>query len=173
MPIIHAIGGKLPKIADDVFVADDAVVLGDTTIGRSSSIWFGAVLRGDIGWIRVGERTNIQDRAVIHMSDHTNADIGNEVTVGHAAVIHGARILDGALIGMGAIILDEAEVGEEALVAAGSLVPPRMKIPRRALVRGNPARIVREIADGEPLLGRDGARHYTEKAAEYRLLRRG
>jgi gamma-carbonic anhydrase len=173
MAIIRAFADEMPQVAGAAFVAENAVILGRVTIAEGASIWYGAVLRGDIGWIRIGQRSNIQDNCVVHMSDHNNTELGQEVTVGHAAVIHGARVQDGALIGMGAILLDDCEIGEEAIVAAGSLVPPRMRVPARTLVRGNPARVIRELEANEQRMGREGAAHYVMMSARYQSLRVG
>lgn len=169
MPIIRAFSGKHPVIAEDAFIADNASVIGDVTLGPEVSIWYGAVVRGDCGYIRIGARTNVQDLSCIHMTtDVSHTEIGEEVTVGHGVIIHGAKIADGALIGMGAVLLDNCEIGEEALVAAGSVVPPRMVVPARVLVRGSPAKVVRELGEQERQLGRDGARTYVELARGHR-----
>jgi carbonic anhydrase/acetyltransferase-like protein (isoleucine patch superfamily) len=152
MAIIRKFGGISPKIDSSAFVAETAVVVGDVVIGRESSIWYGSVVRGDVNYIRIGDRTNIQDGAVIHVSK-TGFDgptvIGDEVTVGHAAVIHGCTIERGALIGMNATVLDGAVVGEFSLVAAGSLVTPGTVIPPRSMVMGAPARVKRPLTDAE------------------------
>ena len=122
--------GKLPKIDPTVFVAPNAVIIGDVELGAHSSVWFNAVIRGDVFYIRIGSNTNIQDGSVIHVTTGLYPTvIGNSVTMGHNVVAHGCTIGDGALIGMGAIILDGAEVGEQSLIAAGTLVPMGMKIP--------------------------------------------
>src|SRR5262245_6675251 len=122
-PIVRTYAGMKPRLGERVYLAESAVVVGDVELGEDSSVWFGSVLRGDVGFIRVGARTNIQDLSMLHMSqDISNAVIGDEVTVGHGVIIHGATIESGALIGMGSILLDNARVGEEALVGAGSLL---------------------------------------------------
>lgn len=169
MAVIQAFDGVQPKIAASAFIADTAVIVGDVEIGEHASIWFGAVLRGDVGRIVVGARTNVQDGCILHMTGGvSNVVIGAEVTLGHAAVIHGAEVGDGALVGMGAILLDNAVVGAQALVAAGSLVVPRMVIPPRKLAQGRPARVVRDLTDAECGEGARGARTYVELCAKYR-----
>ena len=169
--IVRPFKGKAPKIAASAFIAEGAVIIGDVEIGEHASIWYGCVLRADVGHIRVGARSNVQDGSCLHMTgDLSHAVIGAEVTVGHGAIVHGATVHDGALIGMGSILLDNAVIGSEALVAAGSLVPPRMVVPPRTMVRGQPAKVARELRDEEWLEGRRGAEHYVELAAEHARL---
>lgn len=157
-----------PRYPASAFVAPGAVLIGDVELGEDASVWFGAVLRGDVGSIRIGARSNLQDLVCVHMTGgHSVTEIGREVTVGHGAILHGCTVGDRALVGMGATLLDLAVVGEGSVVAAGSLVPPRMVIPPRSLVRGNPARVVREVNEAEARLGIDGAEHYVESARQY------
>ena len=161
--------GILPKIADGVFIADTARVIGDVEIAADASVWFGSVLRGDVGAIRIGARSNIQDLSMLHMSfGISNTVIGEDVTVGHRVVIHGATIGDGALIGMGAILLDNCEIGAEALVAAGTVVTAGTKIPPRTLVLGQPGKVVRELRESEWQQGRLLAVRYVEVARAHR-----
>ena len=168
---ISGIDGTEPRIAEDAFVAAGVVVIGDVTVGPSSSIWYGSVLRGDVGAIRIGSRSNVQDLSMLHMSlGRTNTIIGDEVTIGHRVTVHGARIGDGALIGIGSILLDGVEVGEEALVAAGSLLTPGTIVPPRTLVRGQPARVVRELTDEQAREGRKLALRYVERARAHAAL---
>lgn len=169
MAIVKAYAGKLPQVHDSVFLAENAVVVGEVYIGESASIWYGAVLRGDVGSIRVGARTNIQDNATIHMTGGvSDALIEEDVTVGHNAVVHGATVRRGALIGMGSVILDNAEIGEGAIIAAGAVVPPRMKVPPRVLLRGTSGKVVRELTEAETREGAQGARIYQELALGHR-----
>jgi carbonic anhydrase/acetyltransferase-like protein (isoleucine patch superfamily) len=169
MAIIRAFGHKRPQIAEGAFIAENATLIGDVILGAEASVWYGAVVRGDCGFVRIGARTNIQDLTCIHMTTAiSNTEIGQEVTVGHGVIVHGAKIGDGALIGMGSVLLDNVEVGAEALIAAGSVVPPRMVIPPRVLVRGSPAKIIRDLTPAELSLGRDGARVYVELARGHR-----
>ena len=142
--------GHTPSIGEGTFVADTAVIVGDVTIGRDSSIWFNAVLRGDVNTITIGDRTNIQDGAVIHTlydgSPHpSQTHIGNDVSVGHNAIIHGGIIGDNCLIGMGAIILDNAEVPSGCIIAAGALVLSNAKLEPDSLYAGIPARKIRTV----------------------------
>lgn len=170
--IIRAFKGKSPKIAASAFIADGAVIIGDVEIGEHASIWYNAVLRADVGCIRIGARSNVQDGSCLHMtSELSHAIVGEEVTIGHNAIVHGATVHDGALVGMGAILLDNAVVGTEALIAAGAVVPPRMQVPPHCMVRGQPGRVVRELSEHERLEGRRGAEHYLELAAEHALER--
>ena len=167
--IFRAFKGTWPKVADGVYVADTARIIGDVELGEDVNIWFGSVLRGDVGSIRVGARSNIQDLSMLHMSTGlSNTVIGQEVTVGHRVVIHGALIGDGALIGMGAILLDNCEIGAEATIAAGAVVTAGTKIPPRTLVVGAPGRVVRELREDEWQQGRLLAARYVELAKAHR-----
>ena len=167
--IFRGFKGIWPKVAEGVFVADTARVIGDVEIGEDASVWYGSVLRGDVGSIRVGARSNIQDLSMLHMSlGISNTVIGEDVTVGHRVVIHGARIGDGALIGMGAILLDNCEIGAEAMVAAGTLITAGTKVPPRTLVVGSPGRVLRELRDEEWQQGRLLAARYVEVAKAHR-----
>jgi len=167
--IFRGFKGTWPKVAESVFVADTARVVGDVEIGEEASVWYGSVLRGDVGSIRVGARSNIQDLSMLHMSlGISNTVIGEDVTVGHRVVIHGARIGDGALIGMGAILLDNCEIGAEALVAAGAVVTANMKVPPRTLVVGMPAKVLRDLSEDEWQQGRLLAARYVEVAKAHR-----
>ena len=139
------------------------------SIGPESSVWFGAVVRGDIEAIRIGARTNVQDNATLHVVGGRFATtLGDGITVGHNAVVHGCTIEDGALVGMGAIVLDGAVVGAEALVGAGALVTPGMVVPSRTLVLGNPGKVVRPLSDDELERIRASATNYVGYAARYR-----
>ncbi len=167
--LVKSVGGKTPHLGKDVFIADGAVVVGDVHLGDQASVWYGAVLRGDVGFIRIGARSNVQDLACIHMTTAlSNTVVGEDVTIGHGAIIHGGIIGDRALIGMGAVILDNAEIGEEALIAAGAVVPPRMKVPPGVMVRGQPGRVVRELTPEERRLGIHGAEDYVKLALRHR-----
>ena len=150
MAYIKEVRGHTPSIGEGTFVADTAVIVGDVTIGRDSSIWFNAVLRGDVNTITIGDHTNIQDGAVIHTlydgSPHpSQTHIGNDVSVGHNAIIHGGIIGDNCLIGMGAIILDNAEVPSGCIIAAGALVLSNAKLEPDSLYAGIPARKIRTV----------------------------
>jgi gamma-carbonic anhydrase len=137
----------IPKIHDSAFVAEDSVIIGDVEIGENASVWYGSILRGDVNFIRIGARTNIQDGCVIHVSRETHSTIlEEEITVGHRVTLHGCYVETGCLIGIGAIILDGARIGKNSLVAAGSLVTPGTSIPEKSLVMGSPARVKRELS---------------------------
>lgn len=161
-------GDVAPQIANDVFVAPGAAVAGDVEIAAGASVWFNAVVRGDVAPVRIGERTNIQDGAVLHVDTGAPCLLGREVTVGHGAIVHGAEVGDGALIGMGAIVLSRAKIGAGAIVAAGTLVTEGSIVPAGMLVMGVPARPIRQVSDSERDRAATGVRHYVELAAAYR-----
>jgi carbonic anhydrase/acetyltransferase-like protein (isoleucine patch superfamily) len=166
---VYELKGVRPTIGRDVFIAENATVIGDVHLGDEASVWFGAVLRGDYFSIRVGARSNIQDNAVVHITSGTaKTTIGDDVVVGHSAIIHGATIGNRCLIGMGSIVLDNAIVGDESLVAAGSLVAPDTVIPPRSVAMGRPARVVREVSDAELAWIKSGAANYVRYAREFR-----
>ena len=149
-----------PQIAEASFVASNATLIGDVRLGRDSSVFYGAILRGDIETIRIGEGTNVQDGCIIHLADDLGATVGAYCTVGHAAIIHACTIGDLCLVGMQAVILDGAEIGDECLIGAGALVTSRTKIPPRSLVLGSPARVVRQLTEAEILSLRASADKY-------------
>jgi len=139
-----------PKIHETAFVAETAIVIGDVEIGEESSVWFGSILRGDVNYIRIGARTNIQDGSIIHVSTKTHPTVfEDEITLGHRVTLHGCYIETNCLIGIGAIVLDGARIGRDSLIAAGSLITPNTQIPPRSLVMGSPARIKRELNNDE------------------------
>lgn len=162
---------KKPRLGRGVYVARGAVVVGDVTIGEGSSVWYNAVLRGDINFIRVGHHTNIQDNAVLHLADDYPCLIGDYVTVGHSAVVHACTVGDDVLIGMGAIILDGAVIGRQSLIGAGALVTQRTQIPEGSLVVGSPAKVLRPLTDKEKDSLRLSALKYAENAV-YHLKHR-
>ena len=150
MAIIKEVRGHTPKVGENTFLAETATLLGDVTIGRDCSIWYGAVLRGDVNTITIGDRTNIQDGAVIHTlydgSKHpSQTHIGNDVSVGHNATIHGATIEDGCLIGMGSTILDNAHVPSGCIIAAGALVLSGAQLEPNSVYAGVPAKKVKDV----------------------------
>ena len=150
---------KQPVLGHGVYLAKTAVVLGDVTLGDNSSVWFGAVLRGDINRIVVGANSNIQDNAVVHLADDFPCLIGDWVTVGHSAIVHACTIGDECLIGMGATILDGAEIGAQSIVGANALVTGGTKVPPGSLVLGSPAKVVRPLKPEE----RAGLKYWAEK----------
>ena len=146
MAIVRTLNGNTPKTGKNVFLAETAVLIGDVTLGDDCSVWYGAVLRGDVYTITVGDRVNIQDGAVIHtLYKRSQTHIGNDVTVGHNAVVHGARIEDHCLIGIGATILDNAVVGTGCIVAANSLVTAGSVLEPNSIYAGVPARKIRDV----------------------------
>ncbi len=156
------------KIHPTAFVAPGSQVLGDVWVGADSSVWFNAVLRGDVNYIRVGERTNIQDGSIIHVSYKASPClIGNDVTVGHGVILHACTVQDFALIGMGTVILDDAQVGEFSLIGAGSLVTSGTKIPPRSKAFGRPAKVVGQLTEEEIERLRFSAQHYVRLSKAY------
>lgn len=167
MPLVVHHGVR-PTVDPSAFVAETAVLVGDVRVGRDASIWFHAVLRGDINAIRIGERSNIQDGSVLHVTHELPVEIGTDVTVGHMAMIHGCAIGDGALIGMNAVVLDGVRIGPGALVAAGSVVREGSVVPEGTLVAGVPARTVRSLSAEERNGLLTSAEHYVTYARSYR-----
>jgi carbonic anhydrase/acetyltransferase-like protein (isoleucine patch superfamily) len=167
--MIRPFGGKVPRLADGVFVAPSADVIGDVVIGERSTIWYGAVLRGDVESIRVGADTSIQDNTVIHVDSSGFATVvGDRVTVGHSVVLHGCAVGNDALIGIGAIVLNGAEVGQGAMIGAGSLVTPGTKVPPGMLALGSPARVKRPLTEEEKRHIRLGVERYVKLGREHR-----
>ncbi|MEO8648779.1 MAG: gamma carbonic anhydrase family protein [Acidobacteriota bacterium] len=160
--------GKDPQIHQSAFVADDAVMIGDVEIGEEASIWFGCVIRGDVNYIRIGARTNIQDCTVIHVGSNDRPTILEEkITVGHRVTLHGCYVESGCLIGIGAILLDGCRIGKNSMVAAGSLVTPNTDIPPGSLVMGAPARVKRLLTADELQHLDDSWRNYVKLAKKY------
>ena len=159
---------KSPLIPDSAFVAETATVIGDVEIGEEASVWFGSVIRGDVNYIRIGARTNIQDMTMIHVSSKTHPTIlEEEITVGHRVTLHGCNVERQCLIGIGSIVLDGVRVGAQSLVAAGSLLTPGTQIPPRSLVMGAPAKVKRELTDGELAYLDRSWRNYVELKQRY------
>ncbi len=150
---------KQPRLGKQVFVAAGAVVIGDVTLGDYSSVWFNAVLRGDINRIEVGHHSNVQDGAIFHLADEFPCIVGNYVTVGHGAIVHACVVGDEVLVGMGATILDGAVVGEQCLIGARALITPGTRIPPGSLVLGSPAKVARALTTEE----RAGLKYWAEK----------
>lgn len=165
--IIHY-KGKTPWIHSTAFVAPNACLIGQVRIGRESSIWFGAVLRGDINQIIIGHETNVQDNCVLHVESNLQCVLGNGIVVGHQATIHASRIEDGSLIGIGSRILNGAVVGKHSIVGAGAVVLENSKIPPYSLVVGTPAKVVRRVTKKEVDQIRKGAVRYKELGIWYR-----
>jgi carbonic anhydrase/acetyltransferase-like protein (isoleucine patch superfamily) len=166
-PRILPFRGVWPRIASGVYLAPGCVVIGDVEIGTHSSVWFNAVLRGDVAPIRLGQRSNVQDNAVLHLDAGTPCIVGDEVTIGHSAIVHGANVGDGVTIGMGAVVLSRSTIGQEAIVAASALVPEEAVVPPGALVMGVPAREKRQLTPEERSSSRENAARYVRNAALY------
>jgi carbonic anhydrase/acetyltransferase-like protein (isoleucine patch superfamily) len=164
--------GKTPDVARALFVARNATVNGDVILGPSSSVFYGAVLRGDIQEIRVGEGTNIQDNAIVHLADEYGTYIGAWCTIGHAAIVHACTIEDECLIGMGATVLDGAHIGARSIVGANSLVPQRFTCPPGSMVYGSPAKVVRPLTAQEQAGLRPWAEKYVEVAKAHAARQR-
>ena len=159
--------GVWPRIAEDAFIAPTAVIVGDVTIESGATIWFGAVLRGDVAPIRIGARSNVQDGCVLHTDAGAPATIGVECTLGHGAIVHGATIGDGTLVGMRATVLNHAVVGAGCLIAAATLIPEGKQIAPGQLVMGIPGKAIRAVTEAEQARIRDGVAHYLAYAREY------
>jgi carbonic anhydrase/acetyltransferase-like protein (isoleucine patch superfamily) len=167
--MIDSFLGRSPALGDAVYVSETAAVIGDVTLADGASVWFGASLRGDVHWIRIGAGSNVQDNATVHVSRGTHpCDVGAGVTIGHNAVVHGCTIHDNVLVGMGAVVLDGADVGAGSLIGAGALVTGGTEIPPRSLVLGSPARVVRALTEAEVERNRANAVHYVRMARMYR-----
>lgn len=167
--LVKPFAGKRPGIAPDVYLADNATVIGDTELGAGSSVWFGAVIRGDMMPIRIGAQTSIQDNSVLHITAGVaGTTVGDRVTVGHNVILHACAVGDDCIIGMGAIVLDRARIGRFCIVGAGALVTPGTDIPDGSLVVGSPARVKRTITDEERAWITSSAQHYVALAQRYR-----
>ena len=147
--MIYQYEERVPELPEEYFVAENATLIGDVVLGRQSSIWFGAVLRGDIEPVVIGARSNIQDNSVAHTGTGHPTVIGDGVTVGHQVVLHGCRVGNNCLIGMGSILLDGCEIGDNCIIGAGSLVAPGRSIEAGSMVVGRPARGIRRLTEAE------------------------
>lgn len=160
--MIKDLKGITPKVHEEAFVAETATVLGEVTIGEGSSIWYGAVLRGDIAPIRIGRYSNIQDNATVHNETNIPAEVGDYTVVGHNAIVHGCTIGNNCLIGMGAIILNGAVIGDNCIIGAGALVTEGKEIPANSMVIGTPGKIIRQVTEEEIEKVRKNAMRYNE-----------
>lgn len=166
--MIRDFNGTMPKIHPTAFITDDAIVIGDVEVGEDASVWFGSIVRGDVNYIRIGARTNIQDGCVIHVSQRTHPTIlEDEITVGHRVTLHGCHVESGCLIGIGAILMDGVRVGRQSLVGAGTLLTPGTQIPPRSLVIGSPGRVKRELSEDELAFLVRSWQNYTELKKHY------
>ena len=166
--MIYSLGDRRVRTCGEFYVADNAVVVGSVVLGHGASVWFNSVVRGDNDLVTIGDGTNIQDSAVLHVDEGVPLTLGANSSVGHLAMLHGCTVEDGALVGIGAVVLNHAVIGRGSLVGAGALVPEGKVIPERSLAVGTPARVVRTLTD-EDVAGIERiARHYVEKAQWYR-----
>lgn len=157
-----------PTIPRSCFIEETGVVIGDVVMGEQCSVWFHAVIRGDVNYIRIGERTNVQDLCMLHVThDNHPLIIGNDVTIGHSVVLHGCTIKDRVLVGMGAIIMDGAVIGEDSVVGAGALVVEETVVPPKSMILGSPARVRRAVTDNELDWIKQSAEHYVKYASKY------
>lgn len=156
-----------PTLGAGVWLAETAAVIGDVVLGPDTNVWYGTVIRGDVGAVRIGCRVNLQDLCCVHMTENVSSSIiDDDVSLGHGVIVHGARIERGALIGMGSILMDNAVVGEQTIVGAGSLVTAGTVLPPRVLALGRPARVVRPLRDDELEAGLKTARKYVRLARD-------
>ncbi|MDQ5898802.1 MAG: hypothetical protein QG612_2888 [Pseudomonadota bacterium] len=162
----YRLGPHAPCIAEEAFIAPGTHLIGQVTIGAGSSVWFGAVLRGDNAPIVLGARCNVQEGAVLHADPGFALQVGDEVTIGHQAMLHGCRIGTGTLVGIQAVVLNGAVIGEECLIGAGALVPEGRTFPPRSLILGTPAKVVRPLTEAEVAGLRQSATTYAAKARE-------
>jgi gamma-carbonic anhydrase len=165
--MIKSIKDKNPNIGESCFIAPNATVLGDVRMGSESSIWFGAVVRGDLMPVIIGERSNVQDLCVLHVGEGFDLKIGDNVTIGHRAIVHGCTIGNNVLIGMGSTIMNGAEIGDGSIVGAGAVVTGGTKVPPNSLVLGMPAKVKRELSKEEIASIGESATHYVEFALRY------
>ncbi len=170
--MIYGVDGLTPTFGRDVFVAPNASVIGDVTLGDEVSIWFGAVLRGDVERLTVGARTNVQDNSVLHSDPGSPLILGERVTVGHAVILHGCQIGDGSLIGMGASILNDARIGRNCLVGANALVTEGKQFADGMLIVGAPARVIRPLTPDELARLGESAGRYVERGRSYQATLR-
>jgi len=167
--MLRSYKGITPRVHPTAFIDDSAQVIGDVAIGEASSVWMNVVMRGDVHWIRMGRRSNVQDGTIVHVMNGTHpTSIGDDVTIGHAAIVHGCTLHDRVLVGMGAIILNGADVGEDSIVAAGTLLPEGMNVPPRSLVMGSPGKVRRSLTDEEVASILEFAARYVDYRLDYK-----
>ncbi len=170
MSPLHVFQSHTPQIARDVLIAPGAHVIGNVEIGEESSLWFNTVVRGDVNWIKIGKRTNIQDLSMVHVdSGGWPCQIGDDVTAGHRVILHGCEIADRVLIGMGSIVMNAAKIGEDSIIGAGSLVTENTIIPPRTLALGSPCKVKRDLTEKEIQMIKLSALHYAELASKYKI----
>lgn len=165
--MIYKLGDRQLEAGDNVWIADNASVIGSVVLGNNVSIWFNCVLRADNDVIRIGDDSNIQDGSVLHTDSGIPLNVGKGVTVGHKVMLHGCDIGDYSLIGINAVILNRAKIGKNCIIGANSLVPEGMEIPDNSLVFGSPAKIVKPVSDGQRMMLQMSAMHYVENSKRY------
>lgn len=166
--MIFALDDRLPQIADDAYVAPTATVIGDVSLAPQASVWFGAVLRGDVEQLTIGRGTNIQDNSVLHADPGAPLVLGDLITVGHMVTLHGCHVGNHSLIGIGAIIMNHARIGARCIVGAGALITQGKNFPDGMLIVGSPARVARPVTDEELTRMARGAQRYIDRAQLYR-----
>jgi carbonic anhydrase/acetyltransferase-like protein (isoleucine patch superfamily) len=162
--------GISPSVHDSVFIAPGAYLIGDVRIGKDSSVWFNAVLRGDDGPIIIGERCSIQDNSTIHLFEGFPVEIADDVTIGHNVILHGCKVGNRCIIGMGSTLLDNVEVGEDCIIGANTLLAGGIKIPPRSLVLGSPGKVIREITQKDLELLQMSSEHYVHRGKEFKEI---
>ncbi|HEY6974173.1 MAG TPA: gamma carbonic anhydrase family protein [Nitrospiraceae bacterium] len=166
--MLRTFQGRKPTVPKSCFIEETGVVIGDVVMGEDCSVWFHAVIRGDVHFIRIGDRTNVQDLCVLHVTHDTHPlIIGNDVTIGHNVILHGCTIRDRVLIGMGAIIMDGAVIGEDSVVGAGALVTEGTVVPAKSLILGSPAKVKRAVTENELSWIKESADNYVNYARQY------
>lgn len=166
--MVRTFQGVKPTIPKSCFIEETAVVIGDVVMGEDCSVWFNAVIRGDVHYIRIGDRTNVQDLCMLHVTHDTHPlIIGHDVTIGHNVVLHGCTIHDRVLVGMGAIIMDGAVIGEDSVVGAGALVTEGTIVPPKSLILGSPAKVKRPVTEKELAWTKESAENYVRYAGQY------
>lgn len=166
--MIRTFRGVKPAIPQSCFIEETAAVIGDVVMGEDCSVWFHAVIRGDVNYIRIGDRTNVQDLCALHVTHDTHPlVIGSDVTIGHHVVLHGCTIQDRVLVGMGAIIMDGVVIGEDSVVAAGALVTPGTIVEPKSLILGSPAKVKRPVTEQELAWIRESAQNYVGYSRQY------
>jgi len=165
---ILRLGDEWPKVDDEAYIAAGAVVVGDVIVAAGASVWFNCVLRGDVARITIGERTNVQDGAILHSDPGLPTTVGADVTIGHMALVHGCTIQDRAFVGMGALVMSGAVIESGAMLAAGAMLTANKTIPEGQLWAGRPAKYVRDLAEEEKVEMREACAHYRRNGARFR-----
>ena len=164
---IYELDGVAPELSEGAWVADSADVMGKVALGENASVWFGAVIRGDTAYIKVGKNSNVQDGSVLHADEGVPLEVGDDVTIGHQVMLHGCTIGDGALIGIQAVVLNRAKIGKGCIVGAGSLVTEGKEFPDYSMIMGSPAKVVRQLDEATVEKLRQSAQHYVANAQRF------